>query len=198
MAPPAAERPPAPRARLFVALTLPAGPRAALAQWAGRVLGGDPALRLVPAEYLHVTLAFVGARPESDVVPIATAVARAASGRRAPLLTPKALAALPVRRPRVLALDLGDDGDGSAAALQAAAGRELAAAGVYEPEARPFRAHVTVARVRKGARPRPLYSEAPPLAPFHAPEVVLYRSELRPDGARYSALASTPLTAERA
>ena len=50
------------RVRLFVALALPDAVRLELAAWAGDVLRGDAALRLVPAEGLHVTLAFLGAR----------------------------------------------------------------------------------------------------------------------------------------
>ena len=52
--------------RLFVALDLPAPARAALAAF--RAAAADPAVwRPVPDEALHLTLAFLGHRPEADV-----------------------------------------------------------------------------------------------------------------------------------
>ena len=52
--------------RLFVALDLPAPARAALAAF--RAAAADPAIwRPVPDEALHLTLAFLGHRPEADV-----------------------------------------------------------------------------------------------------------------------------------
>ena len=57
----------------------------------------------------------------------------------------------------------------------------------YEPEERPFWPHVTLARVRKGERARPLDLE-PPADEFVASEVTLYRSRLSPKGASYEAL----------
>ena len=180
------------RVRLFVALALPDAVRLELAAWAGDVLRGDAALRLVPAEGLHVTLAFLGARDSSAVEEIAAATATAVAGIAAPLLEPGELAALPRRRPRVIALDLADP-DGRAAALQSAVGAALAGAAAYEPEARRFRPHVTVARVRKGAHPAPRAPLRAPLLPFAAAEVVLYRSELGPGGSRYTPLGATAL-----
>lgn len=182
------------RLRLFVALALPSAVRGELAAWAGDLLSGDDALRPVPAEGLHVTLAFLGSRHASSVEAIAAATTTAVAALAAPLLEPGELAPLPRRRPRVLALDLADR-DGGAAAVQAAVGAALADAVAYEPESRRFRPHVTVARVRKGAHPAVRAPVRAPVEPFTAAEVVLYRSELGPGGARYTALSRTPFTA---
>ncbi|HLH13718.1 MAG TPA: 2'-5' RNA ligase family protein, partial [Solirubrobacteraceae bacterium] len=67
------------------------------------------------------------------------------------------------------------------------------------PERRRFRPHVTVARVRRGAARGSRSSgeralPPTPRASFHAGEVVLYRSWLEPQGARYEELASAGLT----
>ena len=52
--------------RLFVALDLPEPARAALAAF--RAAAADPAVwRPLPDEALHLTLAFLGHRPEADV-----------------------------------------------------------------------------------------------------------------------------------
>ena len=52
--------------RLFVALELPPAPRSALAGWGARAVAGDPALRAVAAPALHVTLHFLGERPDDE------------------------------------------------------------------------------------------------------------------------------------
>ena len=148
-------------------------------------------VRLVAPESLHLTLAFLGARPEPEVPAIGSAVAAAVEGLGAALLRPGAVVGVPPRRPRLLALDLVDDG-GRAGAVQAAVSDALVAGGFYTPEKRPFWPHVTIARVKRDARIREVGAE-PPDEPFSAAEVTLYRSRLSPRGARYEALARAEL-----
>lgn len=180
------------RLRLFAALDLPESTREALAAWRDRELGGHEGLRPVDAQALHVTLAFLGSRDRAEVEPIATAMAAAARGHGPCELSPGALRPVPERRPRVVALGLGDSG-GCAAALQGALVAGLEGAGLYEPERRAFWAHVTVARVPRGARVGALDVQPPSPGPFEAEAVTLYRSHLRPGGAEYEALHSVRL-----
>ena len=63
--------------RMFVALDLPERVREDIAIW-GEAELTDPALRRVPLESLHVTLAFIGARPEEEVARIAQIVRESA------------------------------------------------------------------------------------------------------------------------
>ena len=102
-------------------------------------------------EALHVTLVFLGHRPAGRVGrasrrSCASARVRPPTSRSAPALL------LPPRRARVLCAEVED----RAGALGGAAGARrrpaLAAAGLHEPERRPFRPHATVARLRAGAR----------------------------------------------
>ena len=72
----AKERLKSPRARLFVALDLPEALRAGIAAW-GERRARDPALRLVAAESLHITLAFLGYLPEKEIERLAEIVERA-------------------------------------------------------------------------------------------------------------------------
>ena len=178
-----------PALRLFVALDLPDPARAALVAFRDTA---DPAVwRPVAPEAVHLTLAFLGHRPETDVPAIA-GVLRAAAGE-APRLALAGGLLLPPRRARVLCAAV-DDPDGTLAALQARVSDGLAAAGVYEPEDRPFRAHATVARLRSGGRaPRALDGAPEPLE-FHGGPLTLYVSRLHPKGARYEPLASVELT----
>lgn len=177
-------------ARLFVALDPPDDARLALAEWRDRVFGTDPALRLVAREALHVTLVFLGHLPEDEV----DEVARLAQPPQiqAPLLTAAGVKPIPPRRPRLVALDLHDEG-GRAGAIQAALSDAYERAGLYEPEKRPFWPHVTLARVRQGTKPSPPADDPPPAGSWRAEAVTLYRSRLSPKGARYEPLARVEL-----
>lgn len=177
--------------RLFVALDPPDEVRRALAGWRDAALEGREDLRPVAAAALHVTLCFLGWRPEQQATRIADAVAAACKGRAPAALAPAGVVPVPSRRPRLFALDL-EDRNGAATAVHAATGEALAAIGAYEPEARPFWPHLTLVRVKRGARAAP--PDPPPLpAPFEAHQVTLYRSILRPQGALYEPLAAVQL-----
>jgi len=98
---------------------------------------------------------------------------------------------LPPRRARVLCAAL-DDPDGTLAALRARVAGGLAQAGLYGPEARPFRPHVTVARLRSGARaPREIVTAPEPVR-FAGTALTFFESRLHPSGARYAALIRVP------
>ena len=176
--------------RLFVALDLPAPARAALASF--RSAAADPEIwRPVPDEALHLTLAFLGHRPEADVSAILDVL------RSAPMHAPRlALGhalALPPKRPRVLTAEV-EDPHGSLRALQRAVSEGLAARRLYEPEERPYRPHATVARLRPDAKARRGELPDPEPLEFRGEALTLYQSHLRRAGARYEALARLPLS----
>ena len=178
-------------ARLFVAADLPAGARTALAAHGRQAAAADAALRAVGEEALHVTLAFLGHRPLEDVEPARVAV-RGVERQALRLALGEPLWLGP-RRPQALTVAL-EDSDGTLAALRAGVVERLAAALDWEPESRRFRPHVTVARVRRGARPRTRDLPEPPQATFVGETVVLYRSHLGGGPARYEALERVVLT----
>jgi RNA 2',3'-cyclic 3'-phosphodiesterase len=177
------------RLRLFVAIELPAAVRDTLVGWRTEALRGLDGVRPVAPEHLHLTLCFLGWQESTSVDAISAACAAAAAASESPAeLEAGAAVWLPPRRPRVLALDL-TDASGQVATLQAALSAKLESGGWYEPEKRPFRPHVTVARVSRGTRsPRGRLPPVPPTR-FSASELTLYRSRLSPAGARYEALA---------
>lgn len=177
------------KARLFVALELPAEARAAFVDWQREVFAGwEREVRPVRAASLHVTLAFLGHHPEDEAGAIAQAAFSRAGSVAAPVLAPRAVTRVPPRRPRLWAVDLDDEG-GRAASVQAAVADPLVAGGWYEPEKRPFWPHVTVARVRAHARAPRIEAEPPAAGAFRAPELVLYRSRLSRAGADYEAVS---------
>ncbi len=172
--------------RLFVALDLPAGTRAALAAWAEAA--APAGLRRVAPENLHLTLAFLGSRSEDDAATAGALLAGLEGGAPGELRTAGALW-LPGRRPGVLTVALAA-GDGLGALREDLLYGLRAVIG-FEAERRPFRPHVTVARVPRGARVDARAALTPP-APelsFRAPALTLYRSHTGAGGARYEALA---------
>jgi 2'-5' RNA ligase len=202
----AKERLKSPRARLFVALDLPESVRAGLVAWQREALG-DPALRPIDPEALHVTLCFLAYQPERDIERIAQ-VACGSEAHRVTMRFEAEPIAAPRSRPRLFAVEAPSDG---AVALQAELSDRLEAERFYKPERRPFWSHVTVARVkperrtsseRRGRRRgRPMHVSGHPgalpdelLEPFVATRVTLYRSLLRPTGAEYVPLAGLDLS----
>ena len=172
--------------RLFVALDLPDAARAALADYRDAV--AEPSVwRPVEPAAFHVTLAFLGRRSDDDAARVAALLP---DGGAAPAQRVTGARLRPPRRARVLGVAL-EDPAGTLGALQAGLSAALAAAGLYVPERRPFRPHVTLARLRAGARaPRAIAPEpAPPALAFAGTAVTLYRSDLARSGATYVSLA---------
>jgi 2'-5' RNA ligase len=192
------ERLKSPRARLFVALDLRDDLRDGLVAWSRRELD-DPALRIVPPESLHITLAFLGYLPEKEIGGLGEIVGRLSSP--APTIELGDPIAKPsLGRVRLFAVPAVSP---AAGALQGELEKELVAAQLYKPEKRPFWPHVTVGRVKSAGRgsKRPMAVEKPPgrlskalLGPADCVRVTLYRSELNPMGARYTPLARVELS----
>jgi 2'-5' RNA ligase len=177
---------------MFVALELPEDARSDIAAWRNELTTGRQELSPVAAEKLHVTLAFLGWQAEDDAQRIAQAAFGAGAGVGAPRLAAGEVRPIPPRRPRLFALDLSDEG-GRASTLQTTVSVALEAARFYRPEKRPFWPHVTLARVKRGARAGPLPELPAPGEAFDARELTLYRSTLRPQGALYEPLARATL-----
>lgn len=136
--------------RLFVAVPLPAAAAAEVADVVATVRGQDlPAgahdVRWVRLDGLHLTLRFLGPTAESLIAGTVAAVERAAADSL-PVDAEIGGAGTfpPVGRPRTLWVGLSAGGP-ALDDLAARVGRELGAAG-WPPDARPFRAHLTLAR----------------------------------------------------
>jgi len=178
--------------RLFVAAELPAPVRHELTLWTRAAVGRGEQPRRLDAESLHLTLCFLGEQPPAAVAQIAAALAGCAELLAAvDELYLGAPAWLPPRRPRVLAVEVGDPA-GALRALRDALVDELAAALPWDPGRERFRPHVTVARMRAGSQRARELPPTPALR-FAPAAATLFRSSLDPDGARYEALASIPL-----
>ncbi len=172
---PAPDTPPEPTRRLFVALWPDDSARHAIAHLAKSCRGG----RLVPAEHLHLTLAFLGATPESK-----EAAYRAALDGLAFAPFELRLDVLGWwRGPRVLWLGAASMPP-ELLRLAAEVNARLASRG-YRPETRPFAAHVTL--VRKHPGPAPAFGTRTPVR-WHADRVALVESAAEPAGTHYRPL----------
>ncbi len=168
--------------------------RGGVARWRDAAIGERDDLRPVPAASLHVTLVFLGSKPAEAVRSLWDVTAAAAGGCQAARLLPQGVSAVPRRRPRLLALNLSDEG-GRAADLHGAVAGALSGADLHETERRPFWPHVTLARARRGVRPGAWSSEAPLPEPFTSHSLTLYESRPSPAGARYRTLERLELAA---
>ena len=189
--------------RLFVAIDLSDNQRreaervAGLLQRALDAAKASRAVRWAPAEQMHLTLRFIGevddalgARvSEALAPPLPVSAFSLALGQPGVFPGPS--------RPRVIWIGLAAGSDG-AAATHGAVEKRLHVLGL-EPEARRFRAHVTLGRVREIRPPQAaalreamnrLRIDRAPATVAHA---TLYRSHLSPKGARYEPLVRTML-----
>jgi RNA 2',3'-cyclic 3'-phosphodiesterase len=133
--------------RLFLALELPpATAEGIVAAVAPLHSDPAPAISWVPAPRLHLTLKFLGDGDESRVAALVEAASHVAARHRPFEMELAAVGAFPnFRRPRIIWM--GVESEPRLELLHHDV--EVAAADVgYEVEGRPFRPHVTLARVR--------------------------------------------------
>jgi RNA 2',3'-cyclic 3'-phosphodiesterase len=180
------------RIRAFVALDLPERVVVAVAAWQAEALAGREGLRAIRPEALHLTLAFLGHREQAEIDRAREVVmAHENEAAAVPIELEPEPQGVPRRRPRVVAFGAVSP---PANDLRGRIAAELVEAGLLEPERRPWWPHLSVARVRRrasidGLPPMP----GGPGHTFDAVRVALYRSELGPQGARYSTLAGFDL-----
>ncbi|MDI9571169.1 MAG: RNA 2',3'-cyclic phosphodiesterase [Pseudomonadota bacterium] len=184
--------------RAFLAIALPPEVKANIGRIQERLKKSVPGdIRWVRPEGVHLTLKFFGEMTLPELERIKAAVAGPTAAAAPFVLEVRGLGAFPeVSRPRVIWLGLA----GETAALMSLRGeleRELARAGFPEEE-RPFRAHLTLGRVKipKGVLglARTVETETD-MAAGRIPveEIVLFKSELTPRGAIHTRLAAFPL-----
>ncbi|HEU5003486.1 MAG TPA: RNA 2',3'-cyclic phosphodiesterase [Actinomycetota bacterium] len=181
--------------RLFVAAEIPAAPRHALAGAVAGLRGSVPGARWVAEEAWHVTLCFLGATDPERVDAVAGVAREAAAAGRPVALRLAGLGAFPnERRARVVWVGLeGAEPLGAVAAALADGSARLG----FPREDRPWRPHLTIARLRV---PGPV-DLGPGLGigvglrteEFGVTEIVLFRSHLNRSGAVYEGLGRFPL-----
>jgi 2'-5' RNA ligase len=194
--------------RLFVALDIDQQIRDGIASFISDMRVLAPAVRWVQPESLHVTLKFIGERPDTMVQAIENALsgilakAFQLSFRGAGFFPTELLARV---------VWIGIQADAALAELAAQMERSFVPLGI-EAEKRAFSPHLTLARAgdgsgapgrQQGDRPNRRFSTlqaklnalpSPVFGTMNATEFFLYRSQLSSRGAQYTKIARFPLS----
>jgi 2'-5' RNA ligase len=186
--------------RVFAAMKLPREFLASLGETLKPLRENHPLFRWTGEENLHITLVFLGELEKPGVSLLEEAAGRAVQGRGPIPIQGEKLFTLPRgNAARVLALDIGEGKEalaGLASALESALDSLGNGRGcpVRPREKRPFRAHITLAR-RASSPLRLNPAEEIPVSPIRGTlrDLVIFRSELFPEGPRYTPLRVYPL-----
>jgi RNA 2',3'-cyclic 3'-phosphodiesterase len=175
--------------RMFVALNLERAVRSQLHAALEPLRGRDWPVRWLPAHALHLTLRFLGDVDGSDLYRVEEALRGVAEKHGPQRLDIAGFGAFPSLR-RASVLWAGVEPAPPLMALQRDVDLAVSRLG-YGRETRPFRPHVTVARLRSGARPADIERNIDEFDYSRSLDVEtmdLMRSHLDADGARYEAI----------
>ena len=189
--------------RLFVAVTLPAEAREAIARLIHALRAADfSGLRLVNPEGVHLTLKFLGNVDRSLLPALADALDAAGEGAAPFALQLSGVGVFPnPRSPRVLWAGVSGD-TASVAALAHRIDNACSTLG-FSRERQPFSPHLTLARVRETASAHERQRSASilehvvlaPGKPFPVEAFHLIRSTLTPSGPIYETVHTVPMAA---
>jgi 2'-5' RNA ligase len=183
--------------RLFVAINLPDNDKLRLGEAIGTLAVHDLPVRWVEPESLHITLKFLGEVAEPNVPAVRTALQQAVAGHRSFDVALEGLGAFPsLSRPNIFWV--GASNPAALAQLQQSVELQMEAVG-FPREARPFRAHITVGRVKARASIRDralmdrMVSQFRYKTQFQVTSAELMRSHVSSRGARYEVVAKMDL-----
>ena len=186
--------------RLFVAVEIESALAERIAEVGDelkrRAIARAPRARItwIPSDRMHLTVRFIGEVEESRVGQVRAALTPLRSARFE--LTVRGVGAFPRSgAPRVLWAGI-TDGVEALAELEREVSERLAGCGI-PGEDRPYRPHLTLARVRDaaGLRTGPLIEGLTDhiFGSSQVDAITLFQSRLSPKGPQYMALHSTPL-----
>lgn len=177
------------RRRIFVAVALAPALLAAVSGMRARLAEAESTLRWVPPENLHFTLKFLGGITPPQLAGVVAAAREVAARTQRFSITLAGLGAFPsARRPRVVWAGVSSGAD-HLVALAEDLDVVLRSAHASR-EDRPFRPHLTIARVRDAAPVRDLSKEIDALRELEwgcqtVGAICVMESHLRPSGAVY-------------
>ncbi|HXK61911.1 MAG TPA: RNA 2',3'-cyclic phosphodiesterase [Acidobacteriota bacterium] len=185
--------------RSFIAVDLPQEVRARLHEYGRELKELGLKGSFTRPDSFHLTLKFLGNIAEQQVEEIGSALEHAVRGAKPFQVDVRRLGVFPgPSNPRVVWMGLE-----RSEALESLQQRieEAAEALGFGREGRPFRPHLTLVRLKSKDNLKALGEYLRKAGPEASAgtvlvnEVVLFRSDLRPDGARYSRLRTVPLGA---
>jgi 2'-5' RNA ligase len=184
--------------RTFIALSLPESVKAALEAFGSDLKRSNAQVSWVRPGSIHLTLKFLGNVPEEGIEAIGTALSEVATSIAPFNLQVAGCGAFPtIKQIRVVWAGIRGELD-VLQSLQKGVEDAMTLLG-FKPEDRPFRPHLTLGRARgrgglQALQERLMASQDFQTPPFDCREVVLYRSDLKPDGARYTPLFRAAFT----
>jgi 2'-5' RNA ligase len=185
--------------RSFVAVEIPAELRAAMEKLQGELASLGAAARWVAEGNIHLTLKFLGSVAPGNRAAMNAALQEVAAKHPPMQLTVRRVGVFPgPRRARVIWAGLSGETE-RLAELRDDVERRLAAAG-FAKDTKAFHAHLTIGRFRRSPRPALLrevmqcYAEVE-FGGLEVRQFTLFRSDLSPDGARYTPLQRFELAA---
>ena len=178
--------------RSFLAIELPETILKEIGQVEEDLRSSHADVRWVSPEKIHLTLKFFGNIDELRIEPIVKSTVGAIQTISPFLLGVKGIGAFPnAKSPRVIWIGLLDEKE-VLVSFQRSLETELEKIG-FEPENRPFQAHLTLGRVKSSRGREELvrlmekYGEKA-FGDFQVKSVILFRSDLRPTGPIYTPL----------
>lgn len=181
--------------RLFVAWPLPESVSREISAVTKELRTELPPASWPRAESIHLTFAFLGDTPEDRVAAISAALDACADAAAIGVRAGSAGVFPDERRPRVAWIGLEPRDPVTALANRIRASLESAGVG-FDPK--PFRPHLTIARIKAPWRPADLATLRDAFGGWRAPEaridtIVLYASRLSPQGAEHSQVHTVAL-----
>jgi RNA 2',3'-cyclic 3'-phosphodiesterase len=189
--------------RVFCAVELPAEVRKQLEEHVLKLRKAVPdvAASWSRVENIHLTLKFFG-NVALDRIPVISAAASRAAGEFSAFRIGVGNTGVFPRPSRAQVLWIGvSDPSGKLSAMQERLENECAAEG-FPKEARAYRPHLTIARIRRPESARRLVDAHLqmnfPITDIEPNELILFRSELNPKGSKYTAISRHPIRKQSA
>ena len=183
--------------RTFVAFKLPANIISAIRKIQAEIIVYRFKAKWVHPAKIHLTLKFLGDTRTDAIAKIGEAIQRSVKGCSPIELRAKGLGVFPgINRARVVWVGIKGETE-LLRKLQESLQNELSQIG-FAREKRSFKSHLTLGRLKKRPDPKALLNAIEELEgfesdPFTVDRVILFKSDLKPEGAVYSELMSAKL-----
>ena len=172
--------------RVFIGIPLQQELREEIGTFEG-VLKKAEGIKAVKPDNLHVTLKFIGNTPERKLDRIKEIIDKSCEGIKPFVIKPSGLSAFPSPdKASVVWLDCGQEAACAVTIFNSLEKKLRALA--FAGEKKEYIPHITVARSRKTADITKIQNAIKPSGASSADCVVLYKSDLKPDGPVYTEL----------
>ena len=190
-----------PKIRTFIAIPLPPAVTVELRKLISQLRSLSQGVRWVNPGSIHLTLKFLGSLSTAELSKVFRGMENIFQNSPASFqLTAAELGAFPsLKRPRVLWVGVAGSGMESLIGLQQLIEEEMVKQG-FSKEERKFSPHLTLARIKYANHLTELIQAFSgynfPAVEFTVSDILIMRSDLRPEGAVYSIQQKFPLSLE--